>query len=54
MFIGFTHQPDRLVQHGHSQRLPRWRLRAALNGTGVVLTTTVAVAFVASKLTSGG
>jgi hypothetical protein len=42
-----------LVQHCQSQRSPRWQLRAALNGTGAVLTTTVAVVFVASKLTSG-
>src|SRR5258706_13438172 len=31
----------------------RWQLRAALHGTGAVLTTTVAVVFVASTLTSG-
>ena len=49
MFIRFTHQPDQPVQHGHSQRSPRWQLRAVLNGTGAVLTTTtVAVSFVAS------
>jgi hypothetical protein len=53
VFIGFTISQAGLVRHWHGQRSPRWRLRAALNGTGAVLTVTAAAIFVVSKFTSG-
>src|SRR5450755_2284115 len=53
VFIGFTISQTGMVRHWHGQRSPRWRLRAALNGTGAVLTATAAAVFIASKFTSG-
>jgi amino acid transporter len=53
VFIGFTISQTGLVRHWHGQRSPRWRLRAALNGAGAVLTATAAAVFVVSKFTSG-
>ena len=53
VFTGFTISQTGLVRHWHSQRTPRWLLRAALNGTGAVLTATATVVFVATKFTSG-
>ena len=53
VFIGFTISQTGLVRHWHSQRPPRWMLRAALNGTGAVLTATAAAVFLATKFTSG-
>jgi amino acid transporter len=38
VFIGFTISQTGMVRHWHGQRSPHWRLRAALNGTGAVLT----------------
>ena len=34
VFTGFTISQTGLVRHWHSQRTPRWLLRAAVNGTG--------------------
>jgi hypothetical protein len=42
-----------MVRHWHGQRSPRWWLRAALNGTGAVLTATATAVFIVSKFTSG-
>ena len=53
VFIGFTISQAGLVRHWHGQHSPHWRLRAALNGTGAVLTVTAALVFVVSKFTSG-
>jgi amino acid transporter len=53
VFIGFTISQTGLARHWYRQRSPRWTLRAALNGTGAVLTATAAAVFVASKFTSG-
>jgi amino acid transporter len=53
VFIGFTISQTGLVRHWHRLRTPRWRLRAALNGAGAVLTATAAAVFVVSKFTSG-
>jgi Amino acid permease len=53
VFIGFTISQTGMVRHWHGQRSPHWRLRAALNGTGAVLTATAAAVFIASKFTSG-
>jgi hypothetical protein len=40
VFTGFTISQAGMVRHWHGQRTPRWQLRAALNGTGAVLTAT--------------
>jgi hypothetical protein len=53
VFTGFTISQAGLVRHWHSQRTPRWLPRAALNGTGAVLTATATVVFIATKFTSG-
>jgi Amino acid permease len=53
VFTGFTISQTGLVRHWRSQRPPRWTLRAALNGTGAVLTATATVVLVATKFTSG-
>jgi hypothetical protein len=53
VFIGFTISQTGLARHWHRQRSPRWRLRAALNAAGAVLTATAAAVFIASKFTSG-
>jgi hypothetical protein len=53
VFIGFTISQTGLVRHWHGLRPPGWMLRAALNGTGAVLTATATVVFIASKFTSG-
>ena len=53
VFTGFTISQTGLVRHWHSQRPPRWLPRAALNGTGALLTATATVVFIATKFTSG-
>jgi amino acid transporter len=53
VFTGFTISQTGLVRHWHSQRTPRWLLRAALNGTGAILTATATAVLVATKFTSG-
>jgi Amino acid permease len=53
VFTGFTISQTGLVRHWHSQRTPRWMLRAALNGLGALLTAVATVVFVATKFTSG-
>ena len=53
VFIGFTISQTGLVRHWFGERSPRWGLRAAVNGTGAVLTAIAALVFVASKFTSG-
>jgi len=53
VFIGFTVSQTGLVRHWITRRPPRWALRAAINGTGAVLTATAALVFVASKFTEG-
>jgi hypothetical protein len=53
VFIGFTISQTGMVRHWHGQRSRHWWLRAALNGTGAVLTATAAAVFIVSKFTSG-
>jgi hypothetical protein len=53
VFTGFTISQTGLVRHWHSQRTPRWMPRAALNGTGAILTATATVVFVVTKFMSG-
>ena len=53
VFIGFTISQTGLVRHWYTQRPPHWLPRAALNGTGAVLTAIAALVFVASKFAEG-
>jgi amino acid transporter len=53
VFIGFTISQAGLVRYWYSQRSPGWASRAALNGTGAVLTAIAAVVFFVSKFTEG-
>ena len=53
VFIGFTISQTGLVRHWFGERPRGWALRAALNGTGAVLTATAAAVFVASKFMEG-
>jgi amino acid transporter len=53
VFTGFTISQAGMVRHWHGQRTPRWQLRAALNGTGAVLTATATAVFIATKFTCG-
>lgn len=53
VFIGFTISQVGLVRHWHRQHSPGWLSRAALNGTGALLTAVAAVVFFASKFSSG-
>lgn len=53
VFIGFTISQTGLVHHWYLARTPGWRRRAALNGTGALLTAVAAIVFLASKFTQG-
>ena len=53
VFVGFTISQLGLVLHWGRTRPPRWRLRAALNGTGAVMTAVAVVVFLATKFLQG-
>jgi amino acid transporter len=53
VFVGFTISQLGLVLHWRRARPPRWRLRAALNGTGAVMTAIAVVVFVWTKFLHG-
>ncbi len=53
VFVGFTISQVGLVRHWHRERPPRWGLRAALNGTGAVMTAIAVVVFLGSKFLEG-
>jgi hypothetical protein len=53
VFIGFTISQTGLVRHWHQERGRGWVGKAALNGTGAVLTAVAAVVFFASKFAAG-
>ena len=53
VFIGFTISQVGLVRHWRSTRPPRWRLRAALNGTGAVMTAVAVVVFLCTQVPRG-
>jgi amino acid transporter len=53
VFIGFTLSQIGLVHHWFTDRPPRWRLRAALNGTGAVMTTVAVCVFLGTKFLAG-
>jgi amino acid transporter len=53
VFIGFTISQIGLVVHWSRRRPPRWQLRAALNGTGAVMTGAAVLIFLWSKFLAG-
>jgi amino acid transporter len=53
VFIGFTLSQIGLVHHWFTDRPPHWRLRAALNGTGAVMTTVAVCVFLGTKFLAG-
>jgi amino acid transporter len=53
VFMGFTLSQIGLVRHWTKERPPHWRLRAALNGTGAVITTIAVIVFVFTKFLAG-
>ncbi len=53
VFVGFTISQLGLVVHWRSTRPPRWRVRAALNGTGAVMTGIAVIVFLWSKFLNG-
>ncbi|HVR05682.1 MAG TPA: APC family permease [Solirubrobacteraceae bacterium] len=53
VFVGFTISQVGLVRHWLSTRAHRWRLRAALNGTGAAMTAVAVVVFLTTKFLEG-
>ena len=53
VFVGFTISQIGLVRHWRSERSPRWRLRATLNGTGAAMTGLAVAIFLWSKFLNG-
>jgi amino acid transporter len=53
VFVGFTLSQVGLVRHWRSERPPRWKLRAALNGVGAVMTAVAVVVFLLTKFVEG-
>jgi hypothetical protein len=53
VFIGFTLSQVGLVRHWHQLRPPRWWARAAVNGTGALITAVAVVVFLVSKFLEG-
>ena len=53
VFLCFTLSQTGMVRHWHRERGPSWRRKAAINGTGAVVTGIVTIIVVATKFTSG-
>jgi amino acid transporter len=53
VFVGFTLSQVGLVRHWLGKRPPRWRLRAALNGTGAAMTAIAVLVLLSSKFLEG-
>ena len=53
VFTGFTLSQIGLVRHWKKQKPPRWWARAALNGTGALMTAAATIIFVVTKFTGG-
>ncbi|SCE31076.1 Amino acid transporter [Streptomyces sp. SolWspMP-5a-2] len=53
VFTGFTLSQTGLVRHWAGERPPGWRRRAAINGTGAVLTSVAGVILLATKFLEG-
>jgi amino acid transporter len=54
VFIGFTVAQSGLVLHWRRLRPPRWRLRAAVNAFGALVTALSTLVFLVSKFLEGG
>jgi amino acid transporter len=53
VFVGFTISQVGLVRHWRTERPPHWALRAALNGTGAVMTAIAVLVFLGTKFLEG-
>jgi hypothetical protein len=53
VFVGFTISQVGLVRHWRTTKPPHWKARAALNGTGAVMTAVAVVVFLSSKFLEG-
>jgi amino acid transporter len=53
VFVGFTISQTGLVVHWRQTKPRRWRARAALNGTGAVMTAVAVAVFLVSKFLEG-
>jgi amino acid transporter len=53
VFTGFTLAQSGLVVHWWRTRAPRWRMRAAINGFGALVTAAATVIFLITKFTEG-
>jgi len=53
VFIGFTLSQFGMVKHWRTQRTPGWKMRAAINGFGALLTALTTVIELVSKFTEG-
>ena len=53
VFIGFTLCQIGMVRHWRTERVPRWRRKAVLNGVGAVLTGVAAIVVTATKFMEG-
>ncbi|WP_424216239.1 APC family permease (plasmid) [Streptomyces sp. BI20] len=53
VFVGFTLCQVGMVRHWHGERPRGWRVKAALNGFGALLTAVAAVVVTATKFTEG-
>ena len=53
VFVGFTLSQIGLVRHWSSERPAHWKLRAAVNGTGAVMTTIAVFVFLGTKFLAG-
>jgi amino acid transporter len=53
VFTGFTLSQTGLVVHWRRTRPPHWRRRAAINGTGAIVTAVATIIFLGTKFTEG-
>ncbi len=53
VFVGFTLAQSGLVVHWFRVRSPGWRRRAAINGTGAIVSGVAAIIFLGTKFTEG-
>jgi hypothetical protein len=53
VFVGFTISQVGLVRHWRAERPRNWRLRAAINGTGAVMTSVAVAVFLTTKFLEG-
>jgi amino acid transporter len=53
VFVGFTLSQVGLVRHWRREHVPRWQLRATLNGVGACITAVAVVVFLVTKFLAG-